>query len=270
MARYQDVSLETASPDDEYRGFDVGEDDSARGPLILALAVGVMLVFGAVIWNTYRAGVRDTDGGVPSVMADTTPYKRKPADPGGVTVPDTDKRFYDQIDASERKPIETASLPTSPPTGELLLSGGPPADLRPQAPDLAEMPAAQNAVEPLVAESAPNAVTTVALSPASPPEALVDAPQPSAPQFAFSASGAYLVQVAAFRSEEAAEDSWRKAVAAQPGLYRGSAKHIQKADLGAKGVFYRLRIGAFEERSEAAAFCEALKASGSPCIVVNG
>lgn len=33
------------------------EEDAARGPLILALAVGVLLVFGAVVWNTYRQGI---------------------------------------------------------------------------------------------------------------------------------------------------------------------------------------------------------------------
>ncbi len=262
MARYQEVSLETAALEDDYRGFEGGDDDSTRGPLILALAAGVMIVFGAVIWNTYRAGVREDIGGVPSVIADATPYKRKPADPGGVAVPDTDKTFYDQMDASKRAPIETASLAAKP--NELILSGGPPADLRPVDP----------AVEATISPPAPTIETPLqpaALSPSAPVAAPTPAPAAeSAPQFAFSASGDYLVQVAAFRSEEAAEDTWNKAVAAEPGLFRGAVKHVQKADLGAKGVFYRLRIGAFAQRSEAAAFCTALKESGSPCIVVNG
>jgi hypothetical protein len=45
---------------------------------------------------------------------------------------------------------------------------------------------------------------------------------------------------------------------------------IQRADLGSEGVFYRLRVGAFADRSEASAFCDAVKEAGANCIVVNG
>jgi hypothetical protein len=68
----------------------------------------------------------------------------------------------------------------------------------------------------------------------------------------------------------AAEAAWRKASSARPDIYQGASKQIQRADLGAKGVFYRLRVGTFAERSEASAFCDALKASGENCIVVTG
>jgi cell division septation protein DedD len=266
MGRYKDVAIEQAGLDDEYRGFDAGGEESARGPLILALAVGVMLVFGAVIWNTYRAGVRDELGGVPSILADAAPYKRAPDTPGGIEVPDTDKRFYDQLDASERPQVETASLDVTGPAEAL--SGGPPMELRPGMAEAAPVSPAISAADiaPL-AEAAPAAPEAVEVAP---PVASVPAEAEPSPQFAFSGDGQFLVQVAAFRSEAAADDAWRKAAAAEPSLYRGAAKHIQKADLGAKGVFYRLRIGTFAERSEAAAFCTALKDSGSNCIVVSG
>jgi len=258
MSRYQEVAIEESAVEESYRGFDGEEDDSARGPLILALAVGVLVVFGAVIWNTYRAGVRSEDGGVPSVLADTTQYKRAPDDPGGIEVPDTEKRFYDQIDASERAVAKPASLaPATVP--EPVLVGGPPMDLRP---DL-DAEAVTTAPEPALAE--------MAAKPASlPPAASAAGPQLESTQFPFKAEGQFLVQVAAYRSEEAAESAWQKSTKAHPALYRGASRQIQKADLGAKGVFYRLRIGAFAERAEAAAFCEALKESGSTCIVVTG
>ena len=102
MGRYRDDERDYSPFEDDYRGFDVREDDSTRGPLILALAVGVLLVFGAVVWNTYRQGVRDNGAGIPSVIADKEPYKRAPEDREGLAVPDTDKRFYDQMDDSER------------------------------------------------------------------------------------------------------------------------------------------------------------------------
>ena len=40
MGRYRDDERDYSPFEDDYRGFDVREDDSTRGPLILALAVG--------------------------------------------------------------------------------------------------------------------------------------------------------------------------------------------------------------------------------------
>ena len=79
---------------------------------------------------------------------------------------------------------------------------------------------------------------------------LVDGYQPPAPaeplpQFAFSDGGEYLVQLAAFRTQDAAESAWSRVSKKSPALYSGAGKRIQRADLGAKGVFYRLRVGAF-------------------------
>ena len=72
--------------EDEYRGFDVREDDSGRGPLILFLALGVLLIFAAVVWNTYRQGVRPSEGGLPVIAGDEGPYKRVPEERGGSEV----------------------------------------------------------------------------------------------------------------------------------------------------------------------------------------
>ena len=103
-----------------------------------------------------------------------------------------------------------------------------------------------------------------------PPPVALEAPQGPRVRFAFAAEGAYLVQIAALRSEEAAESQWKRVTASAPELYHGATKMIQRADLGSEGVFYRLRVGAFADRSEASAFCDAVKEAGANCIVVNG
>ncbi len=64
--------------EDEYRGFEIRDDETGRGPLILVLALGVLLIFAGVVWNTYRQGVRPTQGGLPVIASDTAPYKRSP------------------------------------------------------------------------------------------------------------------------------------------------------------------------------------------------
>ncbi|MCA8902924.1 MAG: SPOR domain-containing protein [Hyphomonas sp.] len=278
MSRYRNAD---ASPfEDDYRGFEIRDDETARGPLILALAIGVLLVFGAVVWNTYRQGVRSTGAGIPSVLAEAQPYKRVPEVRGGLEVRDTEKRFYDQMDASERAP-EVAG------EGDIddsaVLQGGPPIELRPGMDDSSVegddpengMPnAVADQVRELADLSRPETRTTIDVASTSPVQLPKSLPAPPKrdplPAFAFNSDGDYLVQVAAFRTQDAAETAWKKASAAHPDLYRGAGKRIQRADLGAKGVFYRLRIGAFLEKSEASAFCDALKATGDNCIVVSG
>lgn len=275
MSRYHYGADEGSPFEDDYRGFDIRDDETARGPLILALAIGVLLVFGAVVWNTYRQGVRSNGAGLPSVIADAQPYKRIPEERGGLEVRDTDKRFYDQMDASERVP-DLANLDND--GGSDLLQGGPPIDLRPNDDDMDGadpdngMP---NSVADEVAELADlsrpdREIESAALEPMTITRAPPPPPRDLSPQFAFSDSGQYLVQVAAFRSEDAAEAAWRKSAAEHPDLYRGAGKRIQRADLGAKGVFYRLRVGGFSQKTEADAFCDALKAQGDNCIVVTG
>jgi cell division protein FtsN len=276
MGRYRENERDYSPFEDDYRGFDVREDDSTRGPLILALAVGVLLVFGAVVWNTYRQGVRDNGAGIPSVIADKDPYKRAPEDREGLAVPDTDKRFYDQMDDSERTEEPGSSFAENDSLDGDALQGGPPIELRPgregiepddaqvrALADLEAMP--EDEEEPLrVVPTSP-----VVQAPAPVPRSL-PAPAEPTPQFAFASDGMYQVQLAAFRSQDAAETAWAKMNSTKPGLYRSAQKRIQRADLGSKGVFYRLRVGSFAERSDASEFCEAVKAGGDNCIVVTG
>ena len=271
--------------DDDYRGFEIRDDETARGPLILALAIGVLLVFGAVVWNTYRQGVRSSGAGIPSVIADAQPYKRTPEDRGGVAVPDTDKRFYDQMDASDRpESTDTSIADFEDARSTEFLQGGPPTELRPGIEsDAANETDPENGMPNIVADQV-RALANLDERPAGSDEDVAiastnPAPMPMAAgpmvnsqamsEFEFSDNGAFLVQIAAFRSEEAAESAWRKASGSRPDIYQGASKHIQRADLGAKGVFYRLRVGAFDERSEATAFCTTLKSAGENCIVVT-
>ena len=250
--------------EDDYRGYGPDEGEGARGPLILALAGGVVLIFGAVIWNTYKEGIRSEAGALPIVYADSSPIKRAPENPGGTIVPDQERRIYGLIDGSDE--------------GELL-QGGPPINLRPgEETDLDEETGIPRAALPQVEalgnlDNVPDAVASEPLGelpePAPAPQAEPTLELPSA-KFAFNATGDYLVQVAALRTQAAADAAWGKMTSTHPGFFTGAEKRVQRADLGAKGVFYRLRIGAFAERPDASEFCDALKDRGETCIVVSG
>jgi len=102
------------------------------------------------------------------------------------------------------------------------------------------------------AENRPTAAAAVA-APAGPP--------------ATGAAG-YLVQIAALQSEPAANAAWNRLSAKDPALFAGVRKDIQRADLGAKGVYFRVRAGTFTDRAEASRFCDRFKSTGQDCIVV--
>ena len=113
--------------EDEYRGFEIRDDDTGRGPLILLLALGVLLIFTGVVWNTYRQGVRPSEGGLPVIAANDAPYKRSPDERGGVEVAGQDKAYYDSMDglgdpamqkAAARNPIDIRRR-------DQVLAGGP-------------------------------------------------------------------------------------------------------------------------------------------------
>lgn len=278
MNRGSHDRLDFGPPDDQYRGFDMGEEETARGPLILALAAGVLIVFAAVVWNTYRQGVRDGSGGAPVITADAGPYKRKPDDAGGQPAPNLDTRLYDEMDGTQREAPEAGQELA---TAEEILQGGPPLELRPEFDDGTSdpetgMPNALNEEVRRLADLEGREETTEAESdPATIDEAALPAPEPAPdaepePAFDFDPQGAYLVQIAAFRKMEAAERAWNAALASQEDLFRGARQDIQRADLGNRGVFFRLRAGAFGSRAAAGEFCSALKESGRDCIVVKG
>jgi cell division septation protein DedD len=82
-----------------------------------------------------------------------------------------------------------------------------------------------------------------------------------------SAGGGYTVQVTSQRSEAGAQAEFRALRAKFPSQLGGREPIIRRADLGAKGVYYRALVGPFASVDQAAGMCSSLKASGGTCIV---
>jgi hypothetical protein len=93
-------------------------------------------------------------------------------------------------------------------------------------------------------------------------------PQPDAPAtLHFSANGRYVVQLAALQSEAAIDASWRRFVSRAPGLFAGASMDVQRADLGPRGIYHRVRAGYFASSDDATLFCERIRQMGQDCIV---
>jgi len=79
--------------------------------------------------------------------------------------------------------------------------------------------------------------------------------------------GGYAVQVSSQRSEEEAQSSFRDLQAKYPDLLGGRTPIIRRADLGAKGIFFRAMVGPFTSADQATELCSNLKAAGGNCLV---
>lgn len=116
-------------------------------------------------------------------------------------------------------------------------------------------------------EAAKGAPTPIAVSPAEEAPAAPAQTAPTAPEAPVAGAGGYVVQLGALRTPEAAETAWSQMDVSHPGLLRGVKKDVQRADLGAQGVYYRLRAGYFTDRGQANSFCERVKGTGLACMV---
>ncbi len=99
--------------------------------------------------------------------------------------------------------------------------------------------------------------------PQSAPDITASLPRPAAPP----PSGGYLVQVAARQSQNEALRAFDDLRRRFPRLLGGMAPEIRRADLGRRGVWYRVGIGPMEQRSSADNFCRQLKARGADCLI---
>jgi hypothetical protein len=272
-------------------------DDPPRarrhGGLATALALigcAVLGTAGAYAYRSYH-GQSAAAEPPPVITADTsTPTKIVPA-PGGD--PQASKFVQDrlanaareQVVSKQEEPIALKDLGTqgaarvvlpppvaaAPPAGAAVPGPNEPkkvqtVTIRPDGSDVSGKPPAAPSsrsgplsLEPQSAAPPP---------PAPPRTRTVTAPAPSTDSTgASAASGGFLVQLASQKTETEAAASFRSLQAKFPNELGGRRPIIRRADLGAKGVFYRTMVGPFASAQEANQFCSSYKAAGGHCVV---
>lgn len=140
----------------------------------------------------------------------------------------------------------------------------PPAEAA-NAPDLAEQSAFMDSLE--------GARTEPAATPAPAPEAPLAAPAAGPPRLTapprFVANGPFVAQVAALQSEVGVDTAWQRLASRSPDLFSQARLDVERADLGARGTYYRIRAGYFADRDNATRFCDRIAQMGQDCIVVS-
>lgn len=220
-----------------------------RGRLIAGAFVGVALLVGVLVAYSLNEG----GGGVAPVSPDLTALpEAAPSEPAATVAPEA--------------PAQEAAEDVF-------------ADLREEEAPAAETVAGaaeQAAEEPApVAETAPASIippASTAPEPASAPEPEVAAaPAPAAPAPVAAAApasgGAFVVQIMALREEAEVRGAWAALQKKHSSVLGGQALDVERADLGDRGIFYRVRAVGYETRAAAISACEKLKAAGQDCMV---
>ncbi len=244
---------------DDIRVFDGGEDDiddeGSRLPLLIVSALLVLAAFGGVVWLAYSQGVQRGRESAPRVIAaEQGPVRTAPENPGGTT-PYQGLKIYEQPAPPDEESTPAQAEAAKPPPAA------------PSPKPKAAAPAPRQAVSAPVSAPKPAAAKPAASKPAAagpapakpaPAPAAATAPKPVA-------GGNYVLQIGSYKSEAEANAAWKLYQRKHP-LVGGYAPDIQRADLGSKGVWYRLRIGSFADRDAAGNLCSKLKADGGGCF----
>jgi hypothetical protein len=177
-----------------------------------------------------------TADNIPLIKADPQPMKVKPDQPGGLVVPDRNMTIY-----TER--------PGGPPVEKLL----PP----PEQPEARPAPAPQVAMAP---------VAPAPMHIAPPPP--VAAPRPT-PSTGADKGGHIRILLASLRTPDEARTEWQRLKKAQPELLGKMTADAVRADLGDRGIWYKIEAGSFAQAAAAERVCRQLKERHLGCSVVR-
>lgn len=76
----------------------------------------------------------------------------------------------------------------------------------------------------------------------------------------------WMVQLSSQREAQAAWNVWKKLSLRHAKLLEDQDAAVVKADLGSKGVYYRLRVHGIDSRAAAQKLCQRLKSAGTSCF----
>jgi hypothetical protein len=79
----------------------------------------------------------------------------------------------------------------------------------------------------------------------------------------------YRLQFAAVHSEAAAQQAWTRIKAEQKDLLGAIGGTWPRADLGERGIFYRVQAGPIDDPVKAQRMCDELKRRHVACIIVH-
>lgn len=259
----------------------------------LGTFAGIALA-GVVGWFVLAPQYAETEKEIPIIRRPQTAVKIKPENPGGMDIPNQDKNIYNIVEKKDVNNTVVENLLPKPETPKL-------PDIVPEISDVNENAdnldqivdeVSSNKTSEIAEKTAPAAVDaptavdvpTVSNSnvPAKPADLLADnldpniktkpaaiekAPAPLIKEEKTAAAavpadaGGWQIQLIASKNKAAVEKTWVDLSSKYADLKK-MPYEVQASDLGAQGMFYRLRAGSFADKAAAVQACNDLKAKG--------
>jgi len=257
-----DVDISEPSPDAAYH--DHAQDKKGRRSSWLVVSIGALVISGilaGIIYLAYMKGIEYGQDHVPPLItADDSLIKVPPeANEADNRFENGDLHIYDVItgnmtdksdteDGTEMDMGDSMGEATATPSDDMVLQDK------------------ESVVEMEIMDETPLAeAQTESMS--EPMEEPMEDPMANSDDFVSPLAGAYAVQISSVRSIEQAEITYGTLQQRFPVLLASREPMVQRADLGERGIFFRLAITGFATRPAAEDFCDALKEGGQDCFV---
>ena len=273
---------------------DVRDDELAasgrKSFLVGAMILGSVIVGGGVAF-AYKYSGDNGNGRAPVIVSEGGSGKVLPDDPGGLEFKNQNKKIYDRLGDSGSKTVVAGIAQTDEDVTESLRGGmKEPSSGDQTAVKRDEGPGGPRYVKTLqfnrhgqpIADGRARDVQVkdvkdmdgVGVTSGKPPVRVKTVRAGAAVQQQQVQSnvgdGSYVVQISARRSEQDALVAFSSLKSKYGSVLDGYRPLIQRADLGSKGIFYRLRVGPMQTKETATSVCSELKSKGLPsCFVTD-
>lgn len=240
---------------------------------------------------------------LPVIRRPQTAVKVQPADPGGIEIENQDKSVYNIIDKKESQEANVEKLLPAPEEPQLPIVMADENTLQKAEEIIQNTETEVVATAPIIAptpaeivqDKAESSKETIEVAKSQQPTSTptvkesIEAPTPQI-QVAQTSNvdvkikidatkeekqeepktiivkGPWQVQLISSPNRNAVDTAWDGLVKKYP-MLEGQPQEIETADLGSKGIFYRLKAGGFADRNGADRLCNDIKALGGTCIV---
>ena len=258
----------------------------------LSVVAGIALA-GVVGWFVLSPQYTEESAEIPVIRRPQTAIKIRPENPGGMDIPNQDKDVYNIVEKKNVDNTVVENLLPTPETPKLPDIVPEVSDVDENATDLDEIvdevadeteevkEIAQKPAENVKENKEEKVAAVIANKPqdilkkeepkqereevkpvqkeeAKPVEAEINNVQQT--------GGKWQIQLVASKNKAAVEKAWTD-LSNRYSMLKSYEHEIQASDLGAQGIFYRLKAGSFADKNAAASACAALKKQGlNDCI----
>ena len=250
-----------------------------------------LILFIAIICLTYSIGVGDAEkGAIPIIRSDGSAFKVRPDNPGGRKYPHQDLTIYNSFrdDKSDKdvqfKKNPEKPIPFSPPEQAMSTASQNDSMKLMTVSETTESNMKTSEVKPISdvkpshikdtvnTESEEEIKKIVVQSEVKPeikkPQPIIEKKPVTQPAKPVAQGNQSYLQIGAFRSESEALSAFQK-TKSKFSILSGTNHNIVKADLGSRGIYYRLRVGPFDSKQKSLDVCSELKAKGQACLYIG-